>query len=166
MVKVSWDGMVIEGTPEEVRETLALMRMTSSEHAVAGRDQASQPDNGEEEIEYVSYDVARTALTRIPLHAIQKKLFKAIYDAHPRRILATELQSILGYERPQFSGLMGALGRRFTHTQGYIAGTNVFDQEWDYERHCYDYSLPPTVKRALEDLGVVGAAAKGHTSGK
>lgn len=162
MVKATWNGIVLEGTPGEIKETIALLQAEGQ----GTTSKALTESSSGEGITYVSYDVARTALTRRPLHPIQRKLLKAIYDAHPNMISGEKLQKIVGYSRPQFSGLMGALGRRFAYTQGYREGSWVFQQSWNDEEHCYYYSLPQELKSALEDLNIVNGSTKSHAGGK
>ena len=103
----------------------------------------------------VSVDQARAVLRRLPLSDHQAGLFKALYNANGKRVLATELQLRLNRTSAQFGGLMGAIGRRFTHTEGFVPGTWFFGQEWDEDLACNWYWMLPSVREALELEGLI-----------
>ncbi|HYF22902.1 MAG TPA: hypothetical protein VD929_05830 [Caulobacteraceae bacterium] len=42
-----------------------------------------------------------------------------------------------------------------SHTEGHVEGTWFFDQEWDYAHNCYRYTLPESVREALQSEGLV-----------
>ena len=89
-------------------------------------------------------------LTRISLSHEQIVVLKRLYKAGDNWTSAADLQAAIGYSTGQFAGLMGAFGRRFTHTPGFVSGTCFFDQEWDHELACNRYRLPAPVRAALE----------------
>jgi hypothetical protein len=100
---------------------------------------------------YVTKAVAQAMLRRRPLAAEQRAVIKEIYSAHPKAVLATELQKKVSYSTAQFAGLMGAFGRRLTHTPGFVPHTRFFAQEWDHVLGCYRYGLPDTVRGAVAE---------------
>ena len=93
-------------------------------------------------------------LKRRSLSDEQLLVLKTLYNSE-EPVLATELQSALSYSTRQFSGLMGAFGRRLTHTDGYEPHTWFFVQEWQVDEGCNAYALPPSVREALEKEALV-----------
>lgn len=98
---------------------------------------------------FCSSEVAHRVLTRIGLSKEQRTVLKVLSDAGDAWTLASKLQTATGYSPGQFAGLMGAFGRRLTHTKGYVGGSGFFDQEWDHDHGCYRYRLPPSVREAV-----------------
>lgn len=145
---------IYEGTPEEIRRALPGLP-TASEVAVFTPlpvipTADTSDDDDDEEQTYVSLEVARAVINRRKLHDSQKAMLTAIYAAHPDPISALDLQALLSQTTAQFRGFMGAWGRRYTHTPGFVDGDWFFDQEWDDEQACYLYSLPETVREAMK----------------
>lgn len=99
---------------------------------------------------FVSAEVARKVLSRRPLSKEQMAVITTLAKRHPDWVPAAELQAATGYTPAQFAGLMGAFGRRFTHTEGFIPNTWLFDAEWNYDNGAYDYRLPDTVLDAAK----------------
>ena len=150
---------IVEGTPDEIRQAFPGLAdiggviIPQKQTADAG---AHEEQSGSEPLgKFVSRAVARDVLRRRALSAEQRKILSILYKAHPKRVLGTTLQERLGYRRPQFTGLMGAFGNRLTHTEGYVPNTAFFDQEWDYEHNSFSYTLPKSVREALETEGLV-----------
>ena len=148
--------MVYEGTPEEIRQVVdTLPKLSRAVSPPPEQSAAPEPpdadDTDEEpaEREFVSVKVARLMLSRRVLSKQQLQVLRAIYKAHPNKVAAPDLQNLTGYTPSQFAGLMGAFGRRLTHTPGYIEPTWFFDQEWDYENGHNLYGLPETVREAM-----------------
>ena len=84
-------------------------------------------------------------------------MLKALNEAHPEWVSSPDLYVATGYTYRQFSGLMGAFGRRKWNTKGCEADRNAHffecrpiegDGRWEYR-------LPDTVREALrlENLG-------------
>lgn len=145
---------VLEGTPEEILTALPQLREvnTSSPAALAVRspaEAATETDDGSQE-GYVTTRVARRVLSRRSLKPVQRQVLEALYRSHPEQLLASELQELTGYTASQFAGLMGAFGRRVTHTKGYEDGDYFFLQEWDHEAGCMRYGLPESVREAMK----------------
>ena len=147
---------IIEGTPDEIREALPGLSAASGV-VIAAPDVLSEPagESAAEASDFVSESVAKKVLTRRPLSKEQTLVLRLLYKAGDSGLLGTELQSKIGYSRPQFTGLMGAFGNRVGNTPGYIAGTWFFDQEWDYDEASNRYRLPASVRAALKSTGIV-----------
>ncbi len=160
---------VVEGTPAELAEAFPALFATTRQELVARSSgppaevekvQATPvpeptsdgiPNGSAETSEFVTKAVAQKMLRRRPLAPEQRTTIKEIHAAYPKTALATELQMKLNYTPAQFAGLMGAFGRRLSHTGGFVAGTKFFAKEWDYTAGCYRYSLPNSVREAVAE---------------
>ena len=140
--------MVIEGTPEEVLSVAKGLEVGASSPLDGAPAVPTADAPGERA--FVSTEVARKVLNRRPLSREQKTVLTILAKRHPTWVPAAELQAATGYTTAQFAGLMGAFGRRFTHTDGYIQGSWLFDAQWDYDKGAYDYRLPDTVLEAMK----------------
>jgi hypothetical protein len=142
---------ILDGTPEEVAAALRLLNSAGPTAIAVPQVQRPSVHSSEdiEDTEYVSVEVARAVLTRIPLSTEQTSTLGAIYTAHPNMVPGTELGEAIGYSRSQFAGLMGAFGRRVAHTVGYVEGTSFFVQKWPNGAECWQYGLPESVREAL-----------------
>lgn len=149
MKKTLADGSVIEGTPEEIAQYESFQRLHTGTSVTSSPSGNANP-SGEVDWEFVSTDVAFRSLTRIKLGKETKGVLKRIYDGGEMWTTATDLQKEIGYSASQFAGLMGAFGRRLVNTPGYVLHSSFFEQEWDQERSCYVYRLPPSVRAAVE----------------
>lgn len=65
-------------------------------------------------------------LSRIKLHDFQKLMLRTIYEGATGWVSATDLQKALGQSTAQLRSFMGAWGRRYTHTEGFIDGEWFF----------------------------------------
>lgn len=149
--------LVFEGTLDEIR---ALQReMMNSGGPALAVALAPQPQSLQPGLtpgrQFASADLAFRVLTRRPLSLEQRAVIVAIYNSHPDGILATELQAQINYSTSQFAGLMGALGRRFVNTPGYVDYTWLFDNQWQAEQGCNRYRFPESVREAIEKAGLV-----------
>jgi hypothetical protein len=143
---------MFEGSAQEVIEAMTAMQAASSNDSpltLAGAVAPTVAEDGEDK-EFVSTEVARRLLSRRPLSREQMVVLKMLHSAYPGWIPAAKLQAAISYTPAQFAGLMGAFGRRFSHTEGYIKNTWLFDAEWDYDMGAYNYRMPETVKAAME----------------
>lgn len=143
MVKLT----VLEGSPEDVIAVARGLQMTGAAPTVPAV--APPADIDPDDKAFVSVEVARKVLNRRPLSAEQKLVLTTLGKAHPKWVPASQLQAATSYTPAQFAGLMGAFGRRFTHTEGYVPNTWLFDAEWDYAVGAYNYRLPETVLEAM-----------------
>ncbi len=149
MKKTLPDGSVIDGTPEEIAQYEAFQKFHST--SSSGKSDATNVTaTPEVDWEFVSSDVAFRVLTRIKLSKETKAVLKRIYQGGAAWTTAADLQKEIGYSPSQFAGLMGAFGRRLVNTPGYVLHSAFFEQEWDGERSCYLYRLPPPARAAVE----------------
>lgn len=147
---------VFEGSPAQLAGIAKSMGASAEALAAAmpaaaveaGTESTDEGD-GEDETIVVTTEFARKFLNRRPLSKEQRKLLVTLGKASPGWTLATVLQSTLNYSPAQFAGMMGAFGRRLTHTAHYVSDSWFFDQEWVHEEGCYKYRLPETVIAAL-----------------
>src|SRR5437868_5826715 len=121
--------IIIEGSPEDV---IAVAKGLDSSAEVTpatalAAPTSSAPTEGAdpEALVFVATDVARKVLSRRSLSREQKIVLSTLAKGHPGWVSAAELQAATGYSPAQFAGLMGAFGRRFTHTEGYVQGTDL-----------------------------------------
>jgi hypothetical protein len=146
--------MVFEGTPEEILAALPHLKDSMAPSPPVVTPSVTVPTDGDAAAptgsNYVSLRVARKVLTRRRLKPLQLVVLKEIYGAHPKPVLATELHKKTGYTAAQFAGLMGAIGRRVSHTEGYMDGDLFFIQDWNEKAGCWAYGLPDTVREALK----------------
>ena len=105
-------AIYIDGTPSEVAEVCLKMGWDPG-HGVGtvpgmvgetGEATTTPPAAEDGETLWVSVDVARKVLTRKKLSDEQRIVLKAIYDAHPTPVLATELQKITNTRRHSSPG--------------------------------------------------------------
>lgn len=149
-MKATIDGVPVEGTPEEIDQ---LMRAVKA-RAFARPIVAAIAPSGVDRHPYVNEDTAFRALKRRPLSPEQKIFLKKLASEYPNWTLASELQRITKYTKPQFSGLLGAFGKRVASTEGYVSGTWFYDGKWNYDDDCNQYRLPEhlveVVNRAIK----------------
>jgi len=159
--------IVIEGSPDDVTKTYAALAANTPTEAAMNRDhsavvrQEAQPhqspalpsaSNGAvQPLADVTKSVAQAFLRRRPLAPVQITVLKAISEAHPNMVPATDLQKLTGYTTAQFAGLMGALGRRLTNTPGFVPHTRFFKQQWDHALACNRYSLTDAAREAIAE---------------
>lgn len=148
-MRATIDGVVVEGTPEEVAAFLAAMKGKHHPHA-SSQKAADAVDRHP----YLNEDTAFRALKRRPLSPEQKIFLSKLALEYPNWTLASDLQQITNYSKAQFSGLLGAFGKRVASTEGFESGTWFYDGKWNYESDCYQYRLPEhlveVVNRAIK----------------
>lgn len=149
MKKMLADGSVIEGTPEEIAQYEAFQRFHGQSSTTPPALSSSDPSDAVD-WEFVSSDVAFRVLTRLKLGKETKAVLNRLYRNGETWTSATDLQGEINYTPNQFAGLMGAFGRRFVNTPGYVRHSAFFEQEWDADRSCYLYRLPASVRLAVE----------------
>ena len=76
-------------------------------------------------------------------------LLRALCDAHPNWLSQEEMCDASGYLGSQYSGLMGAFGRRLANTDGYDSEAHFFEYQWDEDSEGWVYRLPDPVREAL-----------------
>lgn len=149
-MRIKIDGHEVEGSAEEVAKLIGLLSGSSSQSS--GR--ASGPPSGGDASPFVSEDMAYDVLTRRTLGEIHVKLLQKLDAAGEAWTTAPDLQSALGVTTREFAGVLGAFGRRLSHTEG-VGSRNFFDQYWDHDHGYNLYRLPPSVRGALRRAKVV-----------
>lgn len=152
----------IEGSPGEVTEVLNNSQLGHlADPAATAPPAPSQPievpggANGGQKKVFVSEEVAKRAFTRRPLSTQQTIVVKTLADAFPNWVLATDLHKATRFSPAQLAGLLGAFGRRVSHTKGYVQGSWLFDADWDYGNNCYNYRLSEGALNAAKSAGIV-----------
>ena len=92
-------------------------------------------------------EATRLFLSRRRLSKEQRTVLLELYQAHPAKVPLSKLRVAIGYTDRQMAGLMGAFGRRFTHTPGYLKGDHFFD--WVWQDNNWLYGLPDSVRTAM-----------------
>ena len=147
-MKARIGSVEVEGTPQEISQLLWSMGVHDLRSAEPPTTEVKQRE------EAVSEDVAFRTLKRRPLSDHQRALFKTLRENHPDWTSAVDLQKATKYNPNQLAGLLGALGKRVSSTDGYVPGSLLLDYRWDYDDDCYYYRLPESVKRAVERAGI------------
>ncbi len=148
--------LVFEGTPEEIRKIAQSMLPTTPEHTVTvetpkeRRSTSLRELNSEEGKKFVTEEFAHRVLTRRPaISTPLKAVLKALNEAYPDFVPLSDLHTATDYTPQQFAGLMGAFGRRMSHTDGYDDHAHFFDYRWSDDQENYEYALPESVHQAL-----------------
>jgi len=149
LMEAAMKGFMFEGTPEEVIQAMTAMQ-TSAAAIAAAAPVAPTEDIDDDEKVFVTTDMARHVFTRRPLSPEQKKVLKFLARNYPNWTLISKLQEEVAYTPAQFAGLLGAFGRRLSHTDGYVVGSWLFDAVWSEDEGCWSYKLPETVLEALK----------------
>ena len=143
-----------EGSPEEFSAVAnALMgdgEAVIKSESVKPAEQATEKKTGRR---FVTVEEAKEVLTRRELSENMVNVLKALQNAGDQRLLSDDLRKVNDHSSDQFRGLMGAFGRRLVNTVG--QNTWFFDDEWNHPLHQNTYRLPPSVRRALEELDVL-----------
>jgi hypothetical protein len=152
--------VTFEGTPEELARAFPnLMSSAALAEKLAGNKSGVEPGAApgipvEATLDgFVTVDVAHLVLTRLPVAPEQLLVLRELYAAHPARISTSDLAAKVGYSKAQFTGLMGAFGRRVANTQGLVAGMAFFDKKW--VDGSIAYALPETVREAMRHAKLV-----------
>jgi hypothetical protein len=153
-MKITTTTTILDGTAEELAAYHAQINASSSVLQVSSEAIAPAVDALEhfeatkKPVKFVKVEVARRVISRRPLSKEQKIVLVGLYKAHPDKLSTSALQEATGYSARQLAGLMGAFGRRLTHTPGYEDGDNMFD--WVWADDGWHYGLPSSVRTAME----------------
>ena len=134
-----------EGTPNEVGSVVTQILATGTHKP------PSKPKGTSTDMEFVPVDFARLCLTREP--PLPKNLARVLAmcaDASDEGALRSDLQSAVGFDTHQFTGLMGALGKRVANTEGYDDTWFIWN-EWDDKVEDYRYYVASSVIEAMND---------------
>lgn len=144
-----------EGSPEEF-SAVASVLMTDG--AANGTAKATMPASEEASKfggkmlgrVFVTASEAKEVLTRRRLGGNMINVLKALYQAGESRVTSQELMNANSHNSDQFRGLMGAFGRRVVNTVG--PDKWFFDDKWSDEQGQNTYTLPASVRHAIEEL--------------
>ena len=151
---------VYEGTVEEIAKIARAIQPTatsivSKESSLEAQLSAVTEESAEAPVDsgapkgFVSVELACLALTRRPLSEGQKMVLGRLKTTHPEWVSRDELLEATNYTPHQLAGLMGAFGRRVSHTEGFVANTLMFDVRWNDDLGAWDYRLPESTFEAL-----------------
>lgn len=139
---------IFEGTPEEISKA---MPMVSEMNTGLKEDIELEAPADAEEV-FVTKHFARRVFTRRRLSDGLSSMFGALAEAYPGWVLITDLHEATGYSPSEFAGLMGAFGRRISHTNGYDEELAFIERDWDDEAGEWKYRLPDSVYEAYQEL--------------
>lgn len=145
-MRVTINGFQVEGTPEEVA---ALLRAHGGTVAPGESGERKDSEADLEDERFASEKIAFRALRRRPLSSAQRILFRTLLDAYPGWVSASRLQAATSYGPNQLGGLLGAIGRRLSQTEGYVRDSALIEWMWDADANEYSYRLPPSVRNAV-----------------
>ena len=139
---------VFEGTAEEISTIVDTLQPST----VADITSVKVP-------EFVTVDCARRILTRRQLSGPLNAMLKVIYQAHPEWVSSADLHTATGYVSRQFSGFMGAFGRRKWNTAGFENERYAafFERRRSGGDGPWEYRLPDSVREALRLESLVPA---------
>lgn len=149
---------VFDGTPEEIRDVArGILPMGTGPALAVEVPEKERPvtmgsDGSGSETKFVTTEFARRVLTRRPhlMPRIQAVL-AALSAASGKWVPRSELRRAVDYSPHQFAGLMGAFGRRVSHTEGYDDEAWFIEQDWDEDEQDWVYRLPESVLEALKE---------------
>ena len=151
----------VEGTAAEISQVLRVLpgAATVDTAAVELADEVVLPTTDSEtstaELRFVTTRFARRALTRLKLSKPMRNLLRALCEAHPNWLSQAEMCDASGYHGSQYSGLMGAFGRRLANTDGYDSEAHFFEYQWDEDNEAWVYRLPDSVREVLATEKVI-----------
>lgn len=149
-MRVTISGFEVEGTPEEVAALIQAHGSAAPSRLSAGKDEISADTLDDER--FASEKVAYRALRRRPLSSAQRTLFRTLLDAYPQWVSSSQLQAATDYSPNQLGGLLGAIGRRLSQTEGYVRGSAILEWMWNADENEYAYRLPPSARDAVERI--------------
>lgn len=151
--------MIFEGSPEEIAKIVRAIQLDSSSFVSGGAPEEPLASSIAEDMDaaadaneprkFVTTEFAHHVLTRRRLSEGLKTLFITLRDAYPDWVSRDELCVATDYTPHQLAGLMGAFGRRVSHTDRFDPDAWFFDMRWNEEARAWDYRLPDTVLEAL-----------------
>lgn len=153
-------AVIFDGTPQEVAEALKAMgvaapitaAVTDIAPAEIDDGEADADEDGDEHTQPLPLTVAKRVLSRLPtISKNMKKTLLALHKAGDDGLLGSELCELLDFDQSQFRGMMGAFGRRVTHTEGWYDGAGFFEYDWEAETG-YRYKLFDTSRKAVETV--------------
>lgn len=149
-MRVTIGGFEVEGTPEEVAALIRAHGSALPEGESRQNDQLAGPMI--EDDRFASEKIAYRALRRRPLSSAQRTLFRTLLDAYPGWVSSSRLQAATSYNPNQLGGLLGAIGRRLSQTEGYVRDSALIEWMWDADENEYSYRLPASVQGAVRRI--------------
>jgi len=149
---------VFDGTPEEISKVVSnfqnehsqLMELNSTSKTKASTK--TTPKQHETIERFVTKQFAIDAVTRIKLSTPLRLVMKHLLDKDGSLVPTSVLCELCDYNERQFAGMMGAFGRRMSNTIGYDEKAHFFNYEWNDTNEEWDYSLPPSVISAFNEI--------------
>ena len=151
--------VILEGTVEEISQTISLVPAFPSTKVFSMQEETTvEPppvERSQEQTEKITPVElwVRVLTRRPPLSEPLKKALCALEPAHPEWLSSKDLQMTTGYQPAQLAGMLGALGRRVSKTEGYEKGAEFFETSWSEELGSWEYRL---TESSLEALRLVG----------
>jgi hypothetical protein len=148
--------MILEGTPAELADVVKFMDL-KVDVAVIKSDEirttnAVPPMRMDEAPEkFVTTEFARKLLNRRPVSDAMQAVLRSLLSSGSSWTSSAALYKSSNYNVAQFSGLMGAWGRRMANTEGYDDEAYFFDFRWNDEESAWDYRLPTHLIKVVEE---------------
>lgn len=147
--------ILFEGTAAEFKEIAPKLSLGALSEVDALNEVTEVGPTAEpSEVVYLTAEQVKRVLGRRPLDWAMKLMLRRLYEAGEQRVKSEELREELGFSAPQFRGMMGAFGRRKANTDGIPPHGRLFDEEWDFEANQKTWSLPPSTRQAVKELGL------------
>lgn len=153
-----------DGTPDEFITVAPVLRSAgqgreakpvSSGQGLSG---ATEDGSAASNRKLVTVEQATKIITRRRVSKHIETVLRELYHARDARMTSDQLKEALGFDdasdekgADRFRGMMGAFGRRVAHDVG--LETSFFDCEWNADKGQKEWRLPPSVRRAIEQLG-------------
>ena len=156
-MRIAIGGHVVEGTVEEVAALLKVVGVFADENSSAPApvqaNGAAAQNQRSGHSPFVTEDFAYEVLTRRPLDQKYIALLNKLKASGSAWTSALDLQKTLKLSTREFAGLLGAFGRRVSHTEG-ATSRYFFDQYWDAGKGFNLYRLPDSVRAAMQRAGL------------
>ncbi|WP_326913427.1 hypothetical protein [Sphingopyxis chilensis] len=149
-MRITINGFEVEGTPDEIAALIRAQGQAPT--AEASPKSLLIESNDDDDERFASEKIAYRALRRRPLSVAQRSLFRSLLDAYPEWVSASDLQTATSYNPNQLGGLLGAIGRRLSQTEGHALGSSLIEWVWNADEGEYAYRLPPSVCAAVRRI--------------
>jgi len=145
-MRIEVEGVVYEGTPEELREFFPNL---------AGRilpEVATDPTRADSTLNIKK--VIREVLHRLPVPRGQQELYKALYHSGDKGLSYSQIAEVMNRTEQEIAGVLGALGRRVNGTPG-VSGDEGIGLLFIIERvgDEWHYRMKPELRQVLEEEG-------------
>jgi uncharacterized protein with ParB-like and HNH nuclease domain/predicted transport protein len=148
---------------DQLDDVMGLVEQALERHRGDGDDDLGVHDLDDIIGDEVTEEGVRRMLTRIPVPAGQRDLYRLLYDAGDGWVALGDLAVALGRTRHEFAGIIGALGHRISGTPGLGRDrfgnkrglSAVLDVEMPSGGSDWIYRMKPILREALEAEGLV-----------